>query len=288
MTCEIRAEASSGGYPITLVTAYFALERKGRSVRDYHKWMGNFLPFVRWPMVIFCDEQSLDTVKRLRGRKPAVYLVTDYEEFHVYQYRDIFRKCPPGSPIELKMVWYEKPNFLRRAIEMDSFASEMFFWTDIGSYRLDRDRAIFSLSERLEWPDLRVCRAAFQDKVGLFGVIDPHKSPPENLMRVWGGFFGGSVVPVLQFCNLYYQCFEERCLQGEPNCSDETLLRVVYNAQPDIARLLQIKDVGWLRWCDFLKPFSHWYCLSGDRFPWKYFCDEILRRPSLLLRGGGG
>ena len=285
MTHGIRTQAPSRRYPITLVTAYFALERKDRSVSDYHKWMGNFLPFVRWPLVIFCDEQSLETVKRLRGQKPTVYLVTDYREFHAYQYREKIRSSPFNIPIEVLMIWHEKPNFLRRAIEMNPFASEMFFWTDIGSYRVERHRAFFALSERIEWPDFRICRAMFHDKVGLFGVVDPRESPPENLGNIHGQFYGGGVAPVLRFCDLYYRCLERRCSQDKPIRSDEELLMDVYSARPDAARLLQINDLcWWLQGKDFSRPFHHWYCLSGGGFPWGYFCKRFLEHPGLLIK----
>jgi len=152
--------------PITLVTRYFELERtphqaRNWSSRDYDAWMENFLPCIRWPLVIFCDESSLERIKRLRGQKPAVYGVTSLEEFCVYPYRDILRvRCRnkwPGVPVDYSIVVDENPNFLRRAIAMNPFGSEMFFWCDTGVFRPSRlsgAKELFRLSERIEWPDL--------------------------------------------------------------------------------------------------------------------------------------
>ena len=87
------AQTPAQGHEITLVTAYFQLDNaaRGRSPRDYSAWMAQLLPFIRWPMVIYCDAQSVEQVKRLRGGKPAVYCVTSLEEFAGYRYRDIIR-----------------------------------------------------------------------------------------------------------------------------------------------------------------------------------------------------
>ncbi len=134
MTHDTATETPVQRWPITLVTAYFQLDNayRGRSMRDYHAWMANLLPFIRWPLVIFCDEQSVDRLKCLRGSKPAVYCVTRLEEFSVYRYRDIIRAhCAmrrSGRNPDVALVNNEKTSFVRRAIEIHAFGSEMFFW----------------------------------------------------------------------------------------------------------------------------------------------------------------
>ena len=182
--------------PITLVTAYFALPRRSRTIHDYHHWMANLLPFVEWPMVIFCDEASLDIIKRLRGQKPAVYCLTRLEDFSVYRYRDplhahvaqrLGRPAEQTTGFDAALVWHEKPHFVRRAIDMNAFDSEMFFWCDIGLLR----GGVFRPCARSQWPNFQVCRAALGNQVAFFGRhIAPPPPPPRR--RRLPGFQGSS------------------------------------------------------------------------------------------------
>jgi len=85
----------AGQYPLTLVTAYFELGGKsGFRENPYPRWIRNFLPLVRWPLVIFCDEQSVEMLKEARGGKPAVWHVTRPQEFYTYRYLDDLRRLP--------------------------------------------------------------------------------------------------------------------------------------------------------------------------------------------------
>ena len=283
--------------PIKLVTGYFELERtphqaRTRSPRDYDAWMENFVPCIRWPLVIFCDESSLERIKRLRGQQPAVYVVTSLEEFCVYPYRDILRaQCRdawPSLPVDYSIVVDEKPNFLRRAIAMNPFGSEMFFWCDIGVFRPSRlsgAKELFCLSERIEWPDLRVCRTACSDKVALVGRRASLTEPHPRDVWILGTFFGGSADPLCKFCDTFYQCLRHRIQHGGGGVhSDEAILRDTYAVQSSTVRLILPQDIWWLRLLNFRRPPSAWwwYFLNGNRFPWDYFRNGISLRQAFI------
>ncbi len=284
--------APAKSYPITLVTAYFQLgETAGKFPHDYHVWMKNMLPVIKWPLVIFCDAQSVDRIKRLRGHKPAVYVVTTLEAFYVYRYQDIIRtQCRarwPDVNVDAPLVYNENPHFLRRAAEMNPYQSEMFFWCDAGMFRLNRscgEGGLFRLSERIEWPNLEVCRASFLDKVGLFShrlllrrrLFKPHSED------VWitGMFFGGAPEPLRGFCDTFYQLFDEHAQSGRSVLSEEGMLKRAYATRPDLARLFPVEHIRWLRCLNFYRHPRQWwwYCLNGNQFPWRYFRQEITLR----------
>ena len=286
-----RMENGARRYPITLVTAYFRLKMAlaGHSVRQYHAWMKNFVPFVQWPLVIFCDEQSVDMLKELRGEKPAVYQVTSLEEFFVHKYRDVFRALSPlcfdgrEDLAELSMVWNEKFHFLRRAVESNSFHSDMFFWCDIGAFRSRNGKEVFRLRERIEWPDFRVCRKMFRDKAAFFTRLSPARHAPRRPdaqpgldFDVCGTFYGGGREALLKCRETYYQCLERRIELGYMVGIDEAILSDVCAMRPDITRLIMPKDLsGGLQHGSVASNCFHWYCLSGDKFPWRYFFHEI-------------
>lgn len=181
--------------PLTLVTAYFEVKDtlRNRTPRHYHAKMAKLLPFVKWPMVVFCEAPWVDTIKNLRGDKPTVIYATRWEEFSVYRHRDILHahtaQRQPQYNADLSLIFHEKANFVRRVIDENPYQSDMFLWCDIGLMKVTWRECrymprVLRLSEQIEWPNLQVCRA-FGDQVAFFGR---HLSPPPPRKLFRSGF----------------------------------------------------------------------------------------------------
>ena len=287
-------------YPLTLVTAYFDLGSKQTKYADnpYPGWSRNFLSTARWPLVIFCDEQSVDMLKEARGDKPAIYHVTSLEEFVVHKYLDHFRaryesfqgvEKPPCTP-EAALIYHQKVDFLRRVMSENPFGSEMLFWVDIGSFRYERKsrlisllRLRFCLPEDMEWPNLQVCRAMPKDKV----VSCTLSGYPVEDAPVQAWFFGGAIHPARRWCDAYYQLLDETWREGKVIYMEEWAMDRLRAERPDLVYVLP-HDIGWLRPALFLGKLlpkyrssrtSRWYLLSGKRLPWKYFRRRLFSPP---------
>ena len=276
-----------GQSPLTLVTAYFNVGVKidhPEWGNPYPDWIRNLLPFIRWPLVIFCDEQSVDMLKEARGGKPAVYHVTRPEAFYAYRYLDNLKRLPfPAERAEAfvacSLIWHEKHHFLRQAMSENPFGSEMFFWCDVGLFR--GERFGLRLSEGVEWPNLRVCRALSRDKVGLILIY------ASTCPAIMGNFFGGAAKPLRRWCDIYYQYLERCSEEGTFERSDEIVMHSAWKGRPDAAYLLSHRRVPWIRLVSFAAGLAgkeisghRWYFLSGQRFPWKYFCNRIFSAPA--------
>ncbi len=270
---------TAGPYPITLVTAYFDLGRKQtkHAGNPYPGWIRNFLPFVRWPLVIFCDEQSLDMLKEMRGDKLAVWHVMRLEEFFVYKYWSLLKNLETdgGLAAEYGLVWHEKHNFLRRALSENPFDSEMLFWCDIGLFRFRQDASLWRLPlrhirlyEDVEWPSLRACRALPQDKVILESV--------RNDLGIWEGCFGGAIEPMRKWCDAYYQNLEHRSRNEAFPLTENLPMRFLRNRLPELVHLVPPHiaspplPVGFLISLMIGRGTLRmvWYLLKGER--WKY------------------
>ena len=280
--------------PLTLVTAWFNLGagQKRYAGNPYPGWIRNFLPTVRWPLVIFCDEQSVDMLKEARGDKPAVWHVTCPEEFYVYRYLDDLKRleCSGRITVEASLVWHEKHHFLRQALSENPFGSEMLFWCDIGQFRYDPDaplgslhRVAFRLFEDIEWPNLEVCRALPQDKVILMNA---------HLSHINAQFFGGAVEPLRRWCDAYYRCLEKRKQNGNLVHKEEFIMVSCWKRRRELVYIIPQHFVlfggNWRRqgykryvlnsrrfpWKYFRLSYR-WHFLKGGRFPWKYFCRRI-------------
>jgi len=271
----------AGQYPLTLVTAYFELGGKsGFRENPYPGWIRNFLPYSRWPLVIFCDKQSLDMLREARGDKPAVWHVTRPQEFYVYKYLDDFKRIEfgAGTSLDLSLIWHEKHHFLRQAVSENPFASEMFFWCDIGLFRFRRNAPLLGLFlprhvrlyEDVEWPDLGACRALPQDRV-FFQMAPGNQSVSEKV-------FGGAAEAVCRWCDAYYQRLEWRARKGTLTPHEGFVMMSVYRRRPELAHALPYN-------LSFPERLRHlpielmtgrntyhavWHLLKGGRFPWKY------------------
>ena len=267
-----------GQYPITLVTAYFNVAPKpGFSENPYPGWIRNFLPHVRWPLVIFCDEQSVEMIKEARGDKPAVWHVTRPEEFYAYRYLDDLKRLPfPEDQAEAhivrSLIWPEKHHFLRQALSENPFGSEMLFWCDIGRFRYNPDAPLWSiwrwsfrLYEDIEWPNFEVCRRFPEDKV----VLVAH----DGKDIVLGGLFGGAIEPSRRWCDFYYQRLEKRKQNGDFTCIEELVMTGCLRRRREFAYVVP----------DAFRPSGKigpklgcaWYFLNGGRFPWKCFFRRL-------------
>jgi len=279
-------------HPITLVTACFNLG--GKQVKyagnPYPGWSRNFLPYIKWPLIIFCDEQSVDMLKQARGDKPAVWHVTRPQDFVVYKYWNLLKdlkKPYAGLSAEVSLVWHEKHHFLRRALSDNPFGSEMIFWCDIGMFRFRRDapwrsaaRMELRFCEDAEWPNLRVCRELPQDRAVLLPYGDFDRP------NFTGQFFGGAIEAARRWCDAYYRHLERRAREGTMIYSEEGIMESLYIRHPEFAYPLPPGIVPWLRPFAFVtrlagkKGYGHrWYFLSGRRFPWKHICKGILSGP---------
>lgn len=314
-------------HPITLVTAWFKVRNRGLGGgpdRPYEEWIRVFLSHIRWPLVIFCEEQSLDEMRRIRGDKPVICVAARPEEFLSWKYRSVIQdqyiahppdwdkkpndadRCRAVHP-DLSVIWNEKCNFARRAARMNPFGSEMIFWCDIGGFRATTraDSMMFRLSERIEWPNLQVCRALPRDKVAITVVTRPGPPPwtpdppwisdfwtpgpsPENgaapgvrppELAVNAAFWGGSSEAVIHWGDAYYECLERRAREGRIIQIEERVMSEVCIARPELVHLIHRSAVSWgsnasdAAWTDY-----RWYYLNGGKFPLWYLCREVLLR----------
>ena len=283
-------KGAHGQYPLTLVTAYFELGGKPEHPElenPYPGWIRNFLPLVRWPLVVFCDEQSLGMLKEARGDKPAVWRVTRLEDFYTYRYLDDLKRLSfPEEHAEVcitrSLVWHEKHHFLRQALSENPFGSEMLFWCDIGVFRLEPDaswwtarRMRFRLLEDIEWPNLEVCRMLPQDKVVLAGRCRDDKARPA------GAWFGGAVEPSRRWCDAYYRRLGKRKQNGVFTSSEEHVMLSGWRRRRHLVHVISAHSVPYI---GLLIGGSRamaykWYLLNGRRFPWRYLCRRIFSGP---------
>lgn len=131
--------------PATVVSAYYDMKSK-YDTASYRKWLKLFLEHLECHLVFFTDKTLAPFVEECRKgfEERTKVIVLEREEwvantafpsgFWENQY-SLDPEKAIHSP-ELYKVWYEKKEFVRRAIEMNPFDHDDFVWTDAGIVRV--------------------------------------------------------------------------------------------------------------------------------------------------------
>lgn len=229
----------------TIVTAYFKLEKSKASHAKYLGWMRNML-IIDNPMVIFCDESSVLLIQRLRelaghAEKTRV-IVTRFEDFYCYRYIDVFEKHMDIDheraihSIELYLIWNEKSNFLRRAIEANPFSSKKFVWCDIGCFRRPN-------TEFVKWPNpdrvtdnkitLMVVEPFTEDEMRTDLPLFQYKN------RISASIFAGDKEILIRWHQIYYGMLEHYIQIGRFIGKDQSIMNNVYLVNRDMCELVR-------------------------------------------------
>lgn len=205
----------------TIVSAYFKLPISKTTHDNYVLWMKNML-LIDNPMVIFCDKESEEMILFFRKEKieKTKLIITSFSEFYCFKYIEHFNKhCKKdeevklGHNVNLYMIWNEKTNFLKRAIEYNFFHSEYFLWVDIGCFREPNPR-YFGV-----WPNPDKILTLDKNKV-LMLLVKPFEKTEllcrkkEELpdfqftYRIGAPIFGGGKDILLKWHELYYEMLE--------------------------------------------------------------------------------
>jgi hypothetical protein len=229
----------------TIVTAYFKLEKSKASHAKYLDWMRNML-IIDNPMVIFCDDSSVLLIERLRelaGHAEKTRVIpTRLEDFYCYRYIDVFKKHMDIDheraihSIELYLIWNEKSNFLRRAIEANPFSSEKFVWCDIGCFRRPN-------TEFVKWPNPE---RVTDNKITLM-VVEPFTEDEmrTNLPsfqyknRISASIFAGDKYTLIRWHQIYYGMLEHYIQIGRFIGKDQSIMNNVYLVNRDMCELVR-------------------------------------------------
>ena len=128
----------------TIVTAYFHVPSK-HSFTEYEEWMANTLS-VNDAMVIYTEPSLVSTMERLRAHAIDLTCIVPMElsDTHIARsYSNDFWErqlsIDPEKKIhqsyQLFWIWLSKSWFVHETIHSNPFKSDLFVWSDIGSFR---------------------------------------------------------------------------------------------------------------------------------------------------------
>jgi hypothetical protein len=131
----------------TVVTAYYPIRSKFPP-ETYLRWISSFWSKLSCPLIFFVDPQLATPLQKALASRPGPLLIypLPFRDLVAFQalspevWQDAVKKDPevPSGiqhSAELYAVWYEKKEFVKRAMEMNPFKTETFVWCDAGICR---------------------------------------------------------------------------------------------------------------------------------------------------------
>ena len=135
---------------VTFVSALFNIDRvDGRKWDEYLKWFDTTLQ-LKVPMVLFVTEDLVEFVRERRGDDQTELIIQSIEEIPYYYLKDSIQEILDSEQykedisdpdrIECKqsmysIIQYSKFPWLTKAVEVNPFGSDYFFWLDAGGSR---------------------------------------------------------------------------------------------------------------------------------------------------------
>jgi desulfoferrodoxin (superoxide reductase-like protein) len=239
---------SQARHQVTVVSGYYPIPSK-YTAEKYIEWIILFFA-IEAPIVFFTTATLEPHLRALRGDRPIVFIVLEFEELDAWaRYNQIWLLHHLVDPEkayhspQLYAIWAQKPFFVKRAIERNPFNTTLFFWADVGVFRfglnLD-DVTLRSFPSPTHLPEDRIIiHAVFplepgDDRVQPDGIIGDFSQ--KN--RLMGGLWGGSASGCLRWLAAYEDMLMRYMLAGRFAGKDQSIMISAYLTDRSLARVV--------------------------------------------------
>jgi hypothetical protein len=255
----------------TIITCYYKFPSKHR-YESYDQWMSNFLTTVETPMVIYTDDQSIQKITQLCEWRKNNTIIVNKPLLSTFcaqqQYLDYWNKDWQRDPEKrihnpnLYIIWNEKSNFVKEAIQQNYFKTDYFCWCDIGCFRTSNQ-----VSKYRNFPD--ILKLTSNDKIHLLNIgafesdeyqyvekIKKGTSPMKNIFllkhRIGGTIFLGHVNAWAKWIPLFYSTMELFMKHNTFTGKDQDIMAMIVLLYPELVHLIKPPDSnGWFYLQDY-------------------------------------
>jgi hypothetical protein len=255
----------------TVVSAFYVMNSKFPPAQ-YMNWIQTFLQNIPCKLVFFTDEELLPILKQMR--EPYLdrtkFIVLPREEWVAYTrygkpFWESMKMLDHEAQIhsaDLYAIWYEKKEFVLRAIKENPFQTNYFIWCDAGAFRypewlpqlqkfggkgiqtiIPEDRMVLLQVEPFTDEDEE---DFFLDKIGKFDFVN----------RIGGGIQGGTSFAWTTWSMYYDEKLKERAFRGMFVGKDQTIMAALVLQYKHLVKMIpadrSIRD----HWFTLLHTFS--------------------------------
>ena len=229
-------------YDITVVTAYYSMKSKF-SISDYMKWL-DFWKDQPCNLVFFTSPEYVPLIENLRKnyKEKTKVIGLDFNNLEAFQkygkdfwIQEKIKDYEEYHTPELYAIWYEKKEFVKKAIILNPFSTNKFVWCDAGICRMDVWREHirkFPLSYTIP-----------NDKFLLLRITDFEKH--EDFFKincVGGGILAARKELWLEFSDLYDNMLKKYIKQNKFVGKDQSIIASLVKENPNFFHLVKRLD----------------------------------------------
>jgi len=234
----------------TVVSAYYPVPSKC-SVEQYVDWIGKFWPKMQCNLVFYTDPELVKTFERLfkgRGGQTRVIGVpfpslAAFEKLSPLVWKAAARlDTESGHTPELYALWYEKKEFVMRAIRENPFQSTEFIWCDAGIGREPKWIPViqgFPAPERIPRGEMLVLEIdpfleedCVADSHGIYGSFGTRAT-------IGGGILASDIGGWIRWSKAYDAMLVRYCLADRFIGKDQNIMGSMILEDPSIALLVK-------------------------------------------------
>ena len=245
---------------VTVVSAYYPVKSKN-SVQDYLKWV-EIWKHIPCSLVFFTTSDLVEKIKEIRvGLEDKTKVIElpffELEAFKRYgmefwlneKNKDHEQYHTP----ELYVLWYEKKEFIKKAIDLNYFNTSKFVWCDAGICRHDEWIPCllnFPRSDRISNTKFNVLR-----------ITDfEHETDFQKINCVGGGILAATKEIWLEYYNKYDAMLKTYLIQNKFIGKDQSIIASMIQIDPEFFELIPIieefKENGYFCWFSLLFYYS--------------------------------
>lgn len=223
---------------VTVVTAFFPMKSKF-PLTQYLQWIKPFWSSVDCNLVIFTTEELVPFFEDIRSKfltKTRIVPMNFQDcnaynkyskEFWLYQETIDHETCHSS---DLYAVWYEKKEFVLKAIEKDYFHNSKYIWMDAG---ICRSNSWIPFIKRF------YSNTIPEDKFLIMKITDFETI--DDLTKknsVGGGILAGTVEKWIQFSEKYDCMVQKFVKENRFVGKDQTLIATMYKEDPNFFKMI--------------------------------------------------
>lgn len=205
----------------TIITYWYRLSGKF-NYNKYFNWMEHWLPNIKSNIILYTNEESYNDVKKYESNTIKI-IKKEFSEFYTFKQWGkqwiinhmknayLNNKCE----WKLNMLWNEKINFVKEAVEKNHFNSNWFILCDIGYFRKNEPGTI-TTEQIKQWPNTTTIQKLDINKV-YYGLVNKSNlnhmiatnQIPHSQVSIAGGFFIIHKKMIETWHTLYYNTIME-------------------------------------------------------------------------------
>ena len=259
------------GIGVTVVTAYYPIRSK-YSVEQYLGWILSFWPRTQCSLMFYTVPELVSVFERAFLSRASVRVVglplSSLSAFTKLSYKVWLRTrlldTEPAHTPELYALWYEKKEFVLRAVESNPFCSDRFVWCDAGICRYPQLAAgiqRFPVRERIPQGRMLVLEVdpLRQEECGTDAWGIPGKF--DAVATFGGGILASDAAGWMRWSSAYDAMLMRYYLAGRFIGKDQNIFASMILEQPDLALSVRRPSVlgpivGWFYLLLFLSGIS--------------------------------